>query len=510
MVNPSPYWAPCSDSINVSLSGAFDTATVNFSLLAQAYCPLMQVDISTLGLRRCFPSAYHVSYKNLGSTVADPALVEIEFDPYLQVDSASISWASTSGSNSFYFNVGTVQPFESGSFDVYLTVDCDSTVLGQTHCSEAHILPDSLCLPPDPNWDGASIEVSATCEGDSVRFTLDNIGFGNMAQPLDFLVIEDVLVGFQGQFQLPGGADTTFVFASDGNTLRLEADQSAGHPGNSKPCVAVEGCGGFSPGFVVQYPLDDADLSVDADCRENTGSFDPNDKQAAPQGYGNQHFIEPNTDLEYLIRFQNTGTDTAFTVLIRDTLSAWLDPRTVEPGASRHPYQFEVYSTGILKFTFQNILLPDSNANEPASHGFVKFRVKQRRDNPVGTLITNHAAIYFDFNAPIVTNQTYHNVATNFIAIDPSSASTEADGGAAAQVKVYPNPFDETAWFELENVAGSGFRFRLFDVTGSPMREEFFSQNRFRFQRDGLHSGVYFFRIETAEKIVASGKVVLR
>ncbi|MEK7253158.1 MAG: hypothetical protein AAB316_00305, partial [Bacteroidota bacterium] len=196
MVNPSPYWAPCSDSINVSLSGAFDTATVNFSLLAQAYCPLMQVDISTLGLRRCFPSAYHVSYKNLGSTVADPALVEIEFDPYLQVDSASISWASTSGSNSFYFNVGTVQPFESGSFDVYLTVDCDSTVLGQTHCSEAHILPDSLCLPPDPNWDGASIEVSATCEGDSVRFTLDNIGFGNMAQPLDFLVIEDVLVGF--------------------------------------------------------------------------------------------------------------------------------------------------------------------------------------------------------------------------------------------------------------------------------------------------------------------------
>lgn len=56
-------------------------------------------------------------------------------------------------------------------------------------------------------------------------------------------------------------------------------------------------------------------------------------------------------------------------------------------------------------------MLPDSNVNEAASHGFTSFRVKQVPNLPVGTLIENSAAIYFDFNAPVITNTSWHTIA---------------------------------------------------------------------------------------------------
>lgn len=510
LLNPSPIWETCEDSVDIAVVGAFDSVLVNFSIYSSVTCPAMEVDLSTLGLRRCFQNTYTVNYRNLGSAVADPALVEVSFDPALVLDSASIQWVSQSG-NTYVFDVGTVPPFGSGSFQAWVTVDCNSTVLGQTHCSEAHVSPDSLCFAPDPNWDGASIEVEAACVGDSVIFTVKNVGDGDMAGALDVLIIEEVIMGFQAQFQLDAHTDSIFTMPADGKTLRMEADQSPGHPGLSQPAVSVEGCGGspFSTGFVVQYPLNDADLYLDMDCRENTGSYDPNDKQGFPTGYGVFHFIEPGTDIEYLVRFQNTGTDTAINVVIRDTLSPFLDPSSIEIGSASHPFRYELYGTGILKFVFEDIMLPDSNVNEPLSHGFVKFRIKQRTGIPLGSFIENSAAIYFDYNAPVITNTTYHTIGENFIEID-TTLSTTTSPDLPAQVRVYPNPFVDKAMFVLENVPVSSHRFRLSDTQGRLVRQASFEGRQYQFQREGLPSGLYFFQIENGDGQVCSGRIFLR
>jgi Secretion system C-terminal sorting domain len=509
LLNPSPIWIACEDSVDISVVGSFDTATVDFSIYAQVQCPAMEVDLSTLNLRRCFQNTYTIKYRNLGSIPAATAAVQINFDPWLLVDSTSIPWIAHTG-NMYVFDVGVVPPFAEGSFQAWVTVDCDSTLLGQTHCSEAHIFPDSLCFSPDPNWDGSSIQLKANCVGDSVVFEVENVGGEDMSNPLELIVIEEVIMGYQTQFQLEAFESQSFAFPASGATYRMEAEQSPGHPGNSRPSISVEGCGAnpFSTGFVVDYPLNDADLFVDTDCRENIGSFDPNDKQGFPNGYGEQHFIEPGTDIEYLIRFQNTGTDTAFIVVIRDTLSQFLDPTGVEPGASSHPYRMELYGTGILKFSFHDIMLPDSNTNEPLSHGFVKFRVKQMKTNAPGLVIENRAAIYFDYNAPVITNTTYHTLGYNFIQL----SSIEEGGGNAnlPTVRVFPNPFDETALFVLENVQAKHLTFNLFDQNGRQVRQVDFEKNKFQFQRDGLPPGVYFFQIAAPDGTVARGKVVLR
>lgn len=242
------------------------------------------------------------------------------------------------------------------------------------------ISPDSLCLPPDPLWDGSSIETEVSCNGDNVVFTLTNVGTGTMSAPLGYIIIEDQIVLLSEEFQLLPGQSTTVTLPANGSTLRLEAQQAPEHPsGFASTGATIEGCGGWlSLGFFTQWAFDDdPDPFTDLDCQVNIGSYDPNDKQGFPAGVGEDHLIEPGQDLEYLIRFQNTGTDTAFQPLIVDVLPPELDLASIRPGASSHPYTYGVTPEGWLTFTFDDIMLPDSNVNEPASHGFVRFRASQ-------------------------------------------------------------------------------------------------------------------------------------
>jgi uncharacterized repeat protein (TIGR01451 family) len=135
-----------------------------------------------------------------------------------------------------------------------------------------------------------------------------------------------------------------------------------------------------------------------------TGAYDPNDKLARTSG-GNTSMWQVGEDqwIDYTIRFQNTGTDTAFFVVITDTLPANLDPATFEAGASSHTHSVSMRGNGILRWMFPNILLPDSNVNEPLSHGFVGFRIRPHLPVLPGDEITNIANIYFDFNPPVIT-----------------------------------------------------------------------------------------------------------
>jgi uncharacterized repeat protein (TIGR01451 family) len=147
--------------------------------------------------------------------------------------------------------------------------------------------------------------------------------------------------------------------------------------------------------------------------RTVTGSYDPNDK-LAKTSTGSTEFWDPSADewIDYTIRFQNTGTDTAFHVIITDTLPQGLDPATLQVGAGSHPFTWELKGIGVLKFRFLGILLPDSNINEPRSHGFVGFRIKVRDGymlNP-GDEVVNIANIYFDFNPPVITEPSVLNV----------------------------------------------------------------------------------------------------
>ncbi|MCB0521568.1 MAG: T9SS type A sorting domain-containing protein [Saprospiraceae bacterium] len=137
-----------------------------------------------------------------------------------------------------------------------------------------------------------------------------------------------------------------------------------------------------------------------------TCAYDPNDKLVVPAGIGVLGLLEEAPAyFTYTIRFQNTGSDTAFTVRLKDQLHPLLDRATLKPVAASHPFLAKTGADGMLEVLFENILLPDSTTDFTGSQGFFTFTIEPFEISTPGTKITNQARIYFDYNPPIETNR---------------------------------------------------------------------------------------------------------
>lgn len=499
---PSAFWEICDDSVTVSLNGAFDTVGFNSAVSALG-CPSLSIDLSAAFLRRCFESTYLISYTNDGSATAEAAVANLILDPLLEFQGASIPFTDL-GDNAYSFAVGDVGPLETYTFSVTVLVNCDAE-LGQTHCSSASIEFANPC--PSTPVAFPVITVEADCQTDSVAFTIKNIGDAPMVNPAEFVVIEDLIVMREGQFQLPNQQQTVITCPADGSTYRMYAGQAPGESPFFSPTAAIEGCNGVvQPGFWNMFPeFVDTD-GADRDCQANIGAFDPNDKQAVPVGYADQHLIERNIPLTYTIRFQNTGTDTAFNVVVRDTLSSFLNAPSIRSISASHAFKWQLTGNGVLEFRFDDILLPDSTTNLEGSQGFVKFTIDQQPDLPLETLIENSAAIYFDFNAPVITNTVWHRIGTQFV----PGLDTWEPARPGVLLRVFPNPVSDMAWIDLSGwTGGSDLTLRLFNAQGQLVRTISGDSLGFVLQRGDLTSGIYTFVVETPGGLVGRGKLVL-
>lgn len=499
---PSAFWEICNDSVTVSLNGPFDTLSFNSAVSALG-CPSLSIDLSASFLRRCFASTYQISYTNDGSATAEGAVVTLALDPLLEFQGASIPFTDL-GDNTFSFAVGDVGPLETYTFSVTVLVSCDAE-LGQTHCSSASIEFTNPC--PSTPIAFPVITVEANCQADSVAFTIKNIGDAPMVNPAEFVVIEDLIVMREGQFQLPNQQQTVITCPADGSTYRMYAGQVPGDSPFFSPTAAIEGCNGpVEPGYWNMFPeFVDTD-GGDRDCQANIGAFDPNDKQAVPVGYADQHLIERNIPLTYTIRFQNTGTDTAFNVVVRDTLSSFLKATSLRSISASHAFTWQLTGNGVLEFHFENILLPDSTTNLEASQGFVKFTIDQQPDLPLETLIENSAAIYFDFNAPVITNTVWHRIGTQFV----PGLDTWEPARPGVLLRVFPNPVSDMAWIDLSGWTGSSdLKLRLFNQQGQLVRTITGDALGFVLQRGDLPSGLYTFVVESRGGLVGRGKLTL-
>jgi len=198
-------------------------------------------------------------------------------------------------------------------------------------------------------------------------------------------------------------------------------------------------------------------------------AYDPNDKSALPAGTGTLGMIPlATTTLEYLVRFQNTGNDTAMTVVIKDQLDPNLDWQTLEPLSWSHPVQVTGNQDGEMQFAFRNIMLPDSNVNEVASHGFIKYRIKLKPNLPNGTQISNTAYIFFDQNPPVVTNTAINTLTINTLALEPVVMNE------STTVTVYPNPFSGSTTVAFNRELSGEYDLTVYTLLG----EQVYSQQQ--------------------------------
>lgn len=497
------YWEPCENNIPIYFPGENIFDTIHFNIQPIVECPQMEVDISQSFARRCFDNQLYINYCNNGTVAADSARLEVILDPLMSYVSSQVPVSAIHG-DTLVFDLGTVGVLACDHFQVTIHIDCDSSQLGQTVCVSAHIYPDSICLPV-PTWSGGQLTVGGFCEQDSVVFWAQNVGTA-ATQQLDYVIIEDMVIWLESHFNplLPGESDTIRI-AADGSTFGLLAEQEPGFPYNAfsplsnGPSAWVEACnwsgtGIFPGGFITQFPNEDGNPTTASDCNMLVGSFDPNDKTASPEGVGDKHFILPGTPLEYLIRFQNTGTDTAFRVVIRDQLPPQLDPLSLQVLSGSHAYKTDFEPDNVLKFTFDQILLPDSNINEPASHGFIKFRIRPKTDLPIGTKIENTAAIFFDFNDPVYTNTCFHTVDTLFMKKETDGV-WEGNSAGPITNRIIPNPVGNQIFIQLvgrENFTGKA---TIFDISGKPVEQLRSQQGKIHLPAH-LARGAYFLKTE--------------
>jgi uncharacterized repeat protein (TIGR01451 family) len=221
-------------------------------------------------------------------------------------------------------------------------------------------------------------------------------------------------------------------------------------------------------------------------------AFDPNDKGVSPQGDGSAYRVEMDSELRYLVRFQNTGNDTAFNVLITDTLAAGIDTGSVQVIASSHPCWVQRSNGNILRFYFTNIQLPDSNVNEEESHGYVLFSCKGNSMNMDPTAVTNSANIYFDANPPVITNSTL----TTF-----SNLSTAISGtipGFDLKLSISPQPCRDYCMVRIGNHVDQGrYFYTITDMEGKTtlLSGNFIGQSA-TIPCNGLSSGIYVLEVK--------------
>ncbi len=219
------------------------------------------------------------------------------------------------------------------------------------------------------------------------------------------------------------------------------------------------------------------------------GSFDPNaitcleGDSVAPTEIGKY--------LHYGITFENTGNYLAENVVVKDVIdSTKYDINSLQVLNTSNPAYTKI-TGNVVEFIFKSINLEAAGGNPPVGgHGDVLFKIKSKSDLAEGDYVSKTAKIYFDYNAPISTNEAQ----TTFEAL--SNPIHQFDNS----VTIYPNPttaiINISSKFNIKTI-------QLFDIQGRLLETDLANGNETIFDISIRQNGVYFLKItsENGSKI---------
>lgn len=223
------------------------------------------------------------------------------------------------------------------------------------------------------------------------------------------------------------------------------------------------------------------------------GSYDPNDIIILEGPLISES--QADDYLAVIIRFQNTGTASAINIKVENTLDAFMDWSTFQPIAASHNYHTVISNGNEVDFVFNGIHLADSTTDEPGSHGWIFYRIKPKSTFVIGDIISNTAAIYFDYNLPIITN-------TATTQIDATLSVNEIAANQSL-FTVYPNPTKNKITVSVEAEAP----YNIVSVNGQVVTQGQLQKGENTLHTYNLANGLYFLQVGTNEG-VSSKKII--
>lgn len=223
------------------------------------------------------------------------------------------------------------------------------------------------------------------------------------------------------------------------------------------------------------------------------GSYDPNDitclqgDTVSPSEIGNY--------LHYVINFENTGTYYAENVVVQDVIdTTQYDISSLQILNASHNMDARIKGNKV-EFVFQNINLAEVSGNPPVGgHGNVLFKIKSKSNLVTGDQVIKKASIFFDYNAPIITN----DAETTYASLN------NGDFNPDASLSVYPNPTSSILNISSDNTIES---IELYDIQGRILEKSFQNSNAVILDISNRQSGIYFLKI-TSDKGSKVEKVV--
>jgi len=344
-----------------------------------------------------FPTIQSFTYTDLNNNNKLDATEYPKHNLKLTLSNNNYSYTNTQGLASIYANnLGTytitatppkfynvVPPSYIHTFNSYDTLVLDTFAL------QATILKDSISIKLTPtNW--------AARPGRSYPYLVsyENVGTTVLSNTVVSLHYENSILTYD--------SSSNPTVTNNGNSLALNMGNLVpGQTGNFMAYFKVKTSAFLGSSFTSIANIANNTVSANDTAKSIVrSSYDPNDKQATPSL--TLQDVGGGKNIDYTIRFQNTGTDTAFNVVIADTLDSKLMATQLQMVGSSHPCKTTV-KDNVVFFEFLNILLPDSNVNKTGSNGFVSFKIKPIATITDGAIIPNKAAIYFDYNSPVIT-----------------------------------------------------------------------------------------------------------
>jgi hypothetical protein len=212
------------------------------------------------------------------------------------------------------------------------------------------------------------------------------------------------------------------------------------------------------------------------------GSFDPNDITCLEGESASTDTI--GDYLHYIVNFENTGTADAENIVVRIAVDITkYDISSLQLLNSSHA-TLTIIDGNIVEFIFKKIFLPSSKTSPKGGRGNILFKIKTLSNLNTGDEVGKEAGIYFDYNAPIETNEAetvFESLGTEDFNLDKS-------------ITVYPNPTKGKVTISSENTIKL---IELFDVQGRILQTAIEDKNTAQFDISGKSNGLYFIRITT-------------
>ncbi|MBA5246617.1 T9SS type A sorting domain-containing protein [Marnyiella aurantia] len=470
----------CADPEDVN--AVINSSGYNSSIAVNSYCSFVPG-----GTYYTTQGATKYDHDTNGCTGSDPFTPLQKFNFTSGTVSGSIT-ANNSGNYTISVQAGTHTITPVLENPTYFTISPAS--ISANFPTQISPLTQNFCITANGNHndlESVIIPITDAVPGFTSKYRIIYKNKGTAAQSGSLVFsYDDNLMNFTTATVAPASQSTGTLNWNFTNLLPFEAREVTVTFTLNTPTATPPLTGGHILNYTAQVTGATDETPADNNFTLNqtvVNSFDPNDKTCL-QGTAIAQ-AQVGDYVHYLIRFENTGTANAQNVVVKDIIdtSKFNLSSLVAVGGS-HSFVTRITGPNTVEFIFENIQLPFADAT---NDGYVVFKIKTLATLTVGNAFSNTANIYFDYNAPIVTNTYTTTVQSNL-----STAETVTE-----EFSIYPNPVKDVLHFKTKERI---VKAEVYDLSGRIVRSSGITQNAINLSE--LPKGNYLIRIYTKDQVI--------